>query len=110
MWPIKPKFKQFLPGRDDYSRYRVVRPKFLLFGKVIWASAPSAKAVGDGPFGRVPQNPFYAASASAPLIINPRGPADTCTVSPSFTPPSRISPASGFCRLRWITRFSGRAP
>ena len=34
----------------------------------------------------------------------------TLTVSPSLMRPSRISVASGFCRLRWITRFSGRAP
>ena len=37
-------------------------------------------------------------------------PALTCTVSSSCTTPSRMRPASGFCRLRWITRFSGRAP
>ncbi len=52
----------------------------------------------------------YAASASRPLITSPSPPAETCTVSPSFTTPSRISPASAFCRLRWITRLSGRAP
>ena len=34
----------------------------------------------------------------------------TLTVSPSLMRPSRISVASGFCRLRWITRLSGRAP
>jgi hypothetical protein len=51
-----------------------------------------------------------AASASRPLIARPSAPAVTRTASPSFTVPSRIRPASGFCRLRWITRFSGRAP
>ncbi len=54
--------------------------------------------------------PFYAASAICPLMVNPSAPAETRTVSPSLTAPSRISPANGFCRLRWITRFSGRAP
>ena len=34
----------------------------------------------------------------------------TSTVSPSWIRPSSSSVASGFCRLRWITRFSGRAP
>ena len=52
----------------------------------------------------------YAASANCPLIVSPCEPADTCTVSPSFTAPSRISEANGFCSPRWITRFSGRAP
>ena len=52
----------------------------------------------------------YAASANCPLIVSPFEPADTCTVSPSFTAPSRISDASGFCSPRWITLFSGRAP
>ena len=41
--------------------------------------------------------PDYAASANCPLIVRPCDPADTCTVSPSFTAPSRISDASGFC-------------
>ncbi len=58
-----------------------------------------------------PGAPFgYAASANAPSIVSPLLFAETCTVSPSFTVPSRIMPASGFCSARWITRFSGRAP
>ena len=60
---------------------------------------------------RRPTTPYrHAASASAPLIVRPLLSADMCTVSPSFTAPSRIIPASGFCNERWITRFNGRAP
>ena len=52
----------------------------------------------------------YAASAKCPPITRPASDAVTGTLSPSFTVPSRMSPASGFCRLRWMTRFNGRAP
>ena len=73
------------------------------------AYAPTRAGRASGAAGRRPAA-RYAASANCPLIVSPCGPADTCTVSPSFTAPSRISPASGFCSARWITRFSGRAP
>ncbi len=42
--------------------------------------------------------------------IRPSGPAVTCTVEPSITSPASSISASGSCRLRWITRLSGRAP
>ncbi len=42
--------------------------------------------------------------------ISPSAPALTGTVSPSITSPASSISASGSCRLRWITRFSGRAP
>jgi hypothetical protein len=38
----------------------------------------------------------HAASAIRPSMTRPCDPAETWTVSPSFTAPSRISPASGF--------------
>jgi hypothetical protein len=75
------------------------------------AATATAAAVARGPADRrPPRRRPYAASANCPLISRPSLLAVTCTVSPSFTDPSRISDASGFCRLRWITRFSGRAP
>ena len=45
-----------------------------------------------------------------PPTESPSGPAVTDTTDPSSTSPERISSASGSCRLRWITRLSGRAP
>jgi hypothetical protein len=68
--------------------------------------ARPSEARGRGPLAC----PSYAASARWPLTSSPSGPAETRTVSPSLTLPSRMYPASTFCRLRWITRFSGRAP
>ena len=60
-----------------------------------------------------PRRPYAAlarASASCPSMMRLSPPAETCTVSPSPSRPAMMSWASGFCRLRWITRCSGRAP
>ena len=51
-----------------------------------------------------------AASANRPFITRPSRSALTRTAAPSWIVPSSNCPASGFCRLRWMTRFSGRAP
>ena len=77
--------------------------------KLAGAGLDASEAAREWGGGRRPTR-HYAASANCPLIVSPFEPADTWTVSPSLTAPSRISEANGFCRPRWITRFSGRAP
>ncbi len=55
----------------------------------------------------------YSAKASvtvSPLIASLPSLTETWIFSPGVIRPSRMSPASGFCSSRWITRFSGRAP
>jgi len=51
-----------------------------------------------------------AAFTGQPLIVSSPSRTETCTVSPSLTPPARICSASGSCTCLWMTRFNGRAP
>ena len=44
------------------------------------------------------------------LDLQPVEPRSTRNCSPSWMRPSSSRLASGSCRFRWITRFSGRAP
>ena len=75
--------------------------------------APSAYDSQENCPGRIStqSNPLYqAASATRSFSSKPSRLAETCTVSPSRIAPSSSSPANGFCKLRWMTRFNGRAP
>ena len=51
-----------------------------------------------------------AVCGALPLKVSTLPSVEMATWSPSFTSPARIISASGSCTLRWITRFSGRAP
>ena len=53
---------------------------------------------------------FQAATAVGGEITSPSSLTVTCTVSPSLIRPPSSRSESGFCSVRWIVRFSGRAP
>jgi len=98
---------------DDYLLYRKVN-----------VSAPEVVARNILQTGTTPFLQYYRqvtplgspaaivlhAAASLPLNVSPCLPTEITTLSPSFTPPARISSASGSWIDFWITRLSGRAP
>ena len=57
-----------------------------------------------------PRESHERAQAFRNSSASPETRASTRTLVPSGNSPSRIFTASGSCTMRWITRFSGRAP
>ena len=70
--------------------------------------APGRAAATSASIGR--RQSAASPSTRWPAIVSSPFSTPTSTVSPSLMRPSSSSVASGFCRLRWMTRFSGRAP
>ena len=66
---------------------------------------PLARVLGQR---RVSQLATAAATSFLKRSVSPSG--STTTVSPSAKRPASTSTASGFSIMRWIVRFSGRAP
>ena len=85
-------------------------PKVFMLGKIAPIRLQCTAWLGGGSKPPISPSASPDGSTSLPLTIRPCLPAETVTVSPSEISPSRMRFASGSCRLRWITRFKGRAP